>query len=338
MRLGKYMRLLSLVAALAVINSACSEDPTDEGRGDAFAIVTNRSSTEQGVGSEFTVTATVVDRLGTPLPIAVAATSSVPTSVTVDSTVFVPELQETRFYLRSLEVNAAVPVVLTAAALTDTVEVHVLSGPFPGTVATTTVNGMTVLQFTSTSNLFDANTSATITGGETGFVLDVTPTRLRYILPFGSGVGPIGYSITGAGPADFDLSGTFNLTTAIPCPDPHAEPNQTALTATAGVLGVGTPAFGSGSFTNDPEDWFSFNIAEAGEYRVRLDWGDATDADVYLRNSAGVNLAGFAGATGSNHPENITMTLQPGTYIAEVELYDAGGGACMTYKLEVTKL
>jgi hypothetical protein len=341
MRLGKYMRLLSLVAPLAGISAACSDDPTDEGSGDAFAIVTNRSSTEQGAGSAFTLTATVVDRLGTPLPIQVVATSGVPTSVVVDSTRYVPELQETRFYLRSLAVNAAVPVVLTAEMLTDTVEVRVLSGPFPGTVATAAVGGLTVLVFTSTTDLFDANTAATITGGETGFVLDVTPTRLRYILPFGTGVGPIGYSITGAGPANFNLSGTFNLPTAIPCPDTANEGatgNDTFATATAGVLAVGTPAYGSGSFNTDPHDWFSFNVAEAGSYRVRLDWGDGTDADVYLTNAAGVNLAGFAGATGANHPENITMTLQPGTYLAHVELYDSAGGPCMTFKLEVTKL
>ena len=61
MRIGNYVRLLSVVAATAVAFTACSDDPTDEGAGDAFAIVTNKSITTLGAGQTFTVTAQVVD-------------------------------------------------------------------------------------------------------------------------------------------------------------------------------------------------------------------------------------------------------------------------------------
>ena len=127
MKIGKIARLLVLVAPLALTLAACSDDPTSEGVGDAFAIVTNKSATTLGVGETFTLVAQVVDRAGTPLPIQVQATSAKPASVVLnnDSTKFVPELQETRFQARTLKVDASAPLILTAGALTDTVFVKV---------------------------------------------------------------------------------------------------------------------------------------------------------------------------------------------------------------------
>ena len=125
MRIGKFARLLVLVAPLALTVAACSDDPTSEGVGDAFAIVTNKSATTIAVGGTFTVVAQVVDRAGTPLPMAVTVTSVNTTSVANDSTRFVPELQETRIYARALKAAANAPLILTAGALTDTVKVTV---------------------------------------------------------------------------------------------------------------------------------------------------------------------------------------------------------------------
>ena len=335
MKLVKFVGLLSVAAPLALGLSACTDDPTDEGAGDAFAIVTSVSTAAQSVGGRFTVTAQVVDRMGTPLPIQITASSVEADVVAVDSTIFVPEIQETRFFLRTLKVDAGAAVILSAGALTDTVNVTVLTGPFPGTVDVANFSGGRVLQFTSPTALFDANTAVVITTAEPGYLIDQTATRIRYLLPFNQPAGAIPYSITGAGPADFSLAGSHNLATGVPCADTF-EPNNTVATATQNALTVGTPLYGSGNLTSDPRDYYRFTVTEAGSYRVELDWTDATDVDVYPANAAG-GLLSTAGGTAAK-PERATVTLQPGTYNVIVDMYDDAGGACTTYKLTVTKV
>ena len=339
MRIGNYVRLLSVVAASAVALTACSDDPTDEGAGDAFAIVTNKSITTLGAGQTFTVTAQVVDRAGTPLPIQVAVTSAKADVVANDSTRYVTELQETRIYGRALKVDASAALVLTAGAITDTVEVKVLSGPFPGTVATAQGLGGTLLQFTSTTNIFDANTSVVLSGtSESGFLVDQTPTRVRYLLPFGSPAGPVNYAITNAGPADFALNGTFTTTAAIPCSDAYDTPSNNAPAgATAGALLPGGSIFGGASFANDPDDWYKVTITEAGNYRFTVDWSDGEDVDLIPYRASGALLSG-AGAT-SAKPEVVNVNnLAAGDYFIDINMYDGAGGACVTYKLSVIKL
>jgi hypothetical protein len=334
MKLGNKVWLQSVaLATLALV--ACSDDPTDEGSGDAFAIVSDVSTAVRPVGASFTVTAKVVDRLGTPLPIRVTAATTKPDVVALDSSTYVPELQESRFYLRSLKVEASTPLVLTAQTLSDTVDVRVLTGPFPGTLTTAAFSGGTVLTFTNPTPLFDANTAVTVTAAETGFVVDQTPTTLRFFLPFGQPTASIPYSITGAGPADFNLSGNFNLSAPIACAD-RFEPNNTLSTATAGQLAPGSPVFGSLNFTTDPEDLYRVVITEAGQYRFTVDWSDAADVDMAPLTTAG-GLLSAAGGTAAK-PENATVTLQPGTYLGYVLMYDDAGGACTTYRLSVTKL
>jgi hypothetical protein len=339
MRIGNYVRLLSLVAATAVAFTACSDDPTDEGAGDAFAIVTNKSITTLAAGASFTVTAQVVDRAGTPLPIQVTVSSAKADVVANDSTRYVAELQETRIYGRTLKVDASAPLILTAGALTDTVEVKVLSGPFPGTVATAQAAGGTVLQFTSTTNLFDANTSVVVSGTtEPGFFVDITPTRARYILPFGSPPSALTYAITGAGPADFSLNGGFTTTAAVPCADSYDTPSNNAPAgATAGALLPNGSVFGGANFSNDTDDFYKVTITEAGNYRFTLDWSDGADVDLIPYRANGSLLSG-AGATSAKPEVANVNSLTPGDYFVQVNVYDGAGGACTTYKLSVTKL
>jgi hypothetical protein len=334
MKIGKYVRLLPLVAWSALTLTACNDDPTSEGAGDAFAIITNKSITTVAANEAVTVTAQVVDRAGTPLPMEVQVTSLKTDVVATDSQRFVPELQETRIYAHTLKVDASAPLVLTAGGLTDTVEVKVLSGPFPGTVATAAGAGGTVLVFTSATNLFDANTSVEVETATPGFLVDVTPTRVRFLLPFGTQPGPISFSITDAGPADFSLSGTFNLTTAVPNADAY-EPNQTRATANATALTPGTPVFGSVSLDNDSDDYYKFTITTAGAYEFVLDWDNDSDLDMIPRSATGGVLSGSA-ATGAK-PEHVTLNLQPGDYYVQINAYDNAGGAWSTYKLTVTK-
>jgi hypothetical protein len=182
--------------------------------------------------------------------------------------------------------------------------------------------------------LFDANTSATVSASEDGFVVDVTPTQLRFLLPFGEPAGAIPYAITGAGPSDFSLSGSFNLAQAIGCDDPY-EPNNSVAEANTTALTIGTPLYGSGSLGGDPNDFYRFTVTEAGTHVIAIDWSDDADLDIYLRNSAGANMAGFAGATVAK-PERITMNLPAGDYYVQTDFYDSAGGPCTTFKITVT--
>jgi hypothetical protein len=339
MRIGNYVRLLSLVAATAVAFTACSDDPTDEGAGDAFAIVTNKSITTLGANESFTVTAQVVDRAGTPLPIQVTVSSAKTDVVANDSTRYVAELQETRIYGRTLKVDASAPLILTAGALTDTVEVKVLSGPFPGTVATAQAVGGTVLQFTSTTNIFDANTSVVVSGtSEPGFVVDITPTRARYILPFGNPPGPVTYAITNAGPADFSLNGSFTTTAVVPCADSYDTPSNNAPGgATTGALVPNGTVFGAANFSNDTDDFYKVTITEAGNYRFTVDWSDGADTDLIVYRANGSFLS-TSGATSAKPEVASVNNVAAGDYFVQINMYDGAGGACTTYKLSVIKL
>lgn len=333
MRFPKIVQLLTVAAPLALV--ACSgDDITNEGAGEPFAIVTSRSSVQQAVGNRVTITAQVIDRGGTPLDIPVTATALVATAATVDSTVYVKEIQETRFFIRSLAVNAGAAIELKAGPLTDTVNVRILSGPFPGTVNTAAFSGGQVLQFTSTTPLFDANTAVTVTTSEPGYLIDVTPTRVRYLLPFGTGAGAVPYSITGAGPADFSLTGSATVP-AVACADSF-EPNNTRATANTSGLVVGTSLYGSGQLTSDSDDYYRVTITEPGTYRFEIDWTDATDVDLIPRSPTGAVMSGAAATAAKPERANVNITA-PGDYFVQVNMYDDAGGACTTYKLTVTK-
>jgi hypothetical protein len=124
MKMSNLVRLL-MVAAPVMLIAACSDDPTSEGSGDAFAIVTNVSEGVRSLNTGFTLTGAVVDRQGTRLPTELSVTSVNTGSVAIDSTRFVLELQETRVYARAIGASAGAPIVFSAASLADTVTIIV---------------------------------------------------------------------------------------------------------------------------------------------------------------------------------------------------------------------
>jgi hypothetical protein len=100
----KLLSLLALVATVGMV--ACSDDPTDEGRGEPFAIVTTRTQTTVARNTGFSLTAFTIDRNNRRIPGALTATPAAGTLV-MDSTVYVQELSETRFFLRGTAAAAS---------------------------------------------------------------------------------------------------------------------------------------------------------------------------------------------------------------------------------------
>ena len=121
----RFAKLLWLAAPLIVL-SGCSGDPTDDGSGDAFAIITQFNDGLRAVNEAFTITASVIDRGGTPLAIELQVNSGKPDVVVLDSTRFRAETQQTTVYAKALKVDAAgSPLVFSAAGVADTVIVRV---------------------------------------------------------------------------------------------------------------------------------------------------------------------------------------------------------------------
>ena len=114
----KFRPFVIVALAGAAALAACKEDL--EGFGVPFRIQTNATVREVAVGTKFTITAYTIDRNNRRIPGPLEAT--VPAGVTADSTVYVRELSETRFFLTA---NAPIaepggPMVISGHNLVDT--------------------------------------------------------------------------------------------------------------------------------------------------------------------------------------------------------------------------
>ena len=119
-------RLLSLLALVATLGAvACSDDPTDEGRGEPFAIVTDRTQITVPRNTSTAITAYTIDRNNRRIPGALTATPA--GGIVLDSTKYVQELSETRFFVRGTAAlpNGADLTITGPAGLTKTAHVIV---------------------------------------------------------------------------------------------------------------------------------------------------------------------------------------------------------------------
>lgn len=123
MKLKLYAMIACLVATAGV--AACDEDPTSEGVGEPEAIVTTLSQTTRARNTAFTITAFAVDKNLHRIPGALTVTPA-DANVIVDSTRYVPELSETRLYLKTGATAVPAPgatVTVTGQGLTKDLKV-----------------------------------------------------------------------------------------------------------------------------------------------------------------------------------------------------------------------
>lgn len=111
------LRLFAMIACLAATAglAACDEDPTAAGVGEPEAIITTLSQTTRAKNTTFTLVAYAVDKNLHRIPGALTATSG-GGGVAVDSVVYVPELTETRIYLRTGGTAAPAPGIPVTVA------------------------------------------------------------------------------------------------------------------------------------------------------------------------------------------------------------------------------
>jgi len=106
------------------------------------------------------------------------------------------------------------------------------------------------------------------------------------------------------------LPGTASPGSAPPLPLPAA--------------GGTTATYDLPDFTATIDHFYRFDVTEAGDYTVTVDWDIGSDLDVVMCFDAACSVNDPAAATG-NHPESATYTLPVGTSYLLVE--DFGGDA-----------
>jgi hypothetical protein len=123
-----FVRALSYVGAFALVASAAAcTDPTTAGVGTPINISPNFISYNAKSGTQFTLTAHLLDAELNSLGTKVDATIANTVLIKQDSAPFVPEINETRFFLKPSTVTKldSTNVTLSAAGLTKVVKIYV---------------------------------------------------------------------------------------------------------------------------------------------------------------------------------------------------------------------
>jgi len=122
MKFRPYAMLTALVALVGL--AACSNDPTAANTGTPEAIVTNRSTTTQTMGTKFTIVAYAIDKNVQRMTGKLDAVSA-GSAVTIDSVVYVHEVLETRVFL-NLAAKSATGTVVTISGHGLTKDVKII--------------------------------------------------------------------------------------------------------------------------------------------------------------------------------------------------------------------
>jgi hypothetical protein len=121
----KFTRFALLAFAATVGLAACSEDPTEAGQGEPFAIVTDVAQATTPRNTQLSIRAYTIDQNNRRIPGALTAQPAGP-AISIDSTVYVQELSETRFFVRGTTASAAgTDLTITGHGLTATSKIIV---------------------------------------------------------------------------------------------------------------------------------------------------------------------------------------------------------------------
>lgn len=136
------------------------------------------------------------------------------------------------------------------------------------------------------------------------------------------------YPITTDGFAFDDISVTAGGSTSYITAE--SEPNNGSATAD-GPVGEGVNVAGTISSTTD-DDWFSFDVATAGNINISVSIGSTADLDWYLYEASNTSSWVARGYTTAN-PEAGSYTASAGSYYLMVDGYN---GATSSYTLSIT--
>jgi len=189
-------------------------------------------------------------------------------------------------------VNEAVTVTVTGATLIDTTNLILGSGA--PTITALTTNSVTFLPAPGATGLLVIN----------GVVLDAQP---QTPLPL-------------AGP----LTDTIKTATDIPTTAGTEDPGTAPSLITPGV-GFGSVLFDKPAYNNADriDAFYKLVVTEEGVYTITLDWDIGTDIDLTFCPEGDPFFGATCANSFSSHPEEVEVSLTPGTYILLSE--DFGG-------------
>ena len=347
---------LIVLAALAGA-AACKDNPTSDGSGNPAAVIANFSTvTLHGVGSQGTVTASIVDSRLTPLGGAISFSTCDASIVTIatDPTYQPVPNTSARAVLNGITLNKSCVVVSASGLKPDTVTVLVMPTYLPATLSSLTPKGGDTLTVTTTNPLLTldtANLGVTFPVGVKGVILSKSTTSFKALIPFSAAgktdsIRVSGVNVTYAGvdnslatPGVFVQTGDFwagdssfatapDLGGLIPS---VAGDSSIVFFTTTPVANAAICGEGPGGGSSGPCMVFKVTVPAADSVTFSLAWpsGDAgfnPDIDTYFCTSTSAascfSPGGGAGATVGN-PEAITVKLAAGTYYWVAEYFAA---------------
>lgn len=227
------LRAFALLACVAVVGmAACSEDPTEAGNLEPSAIVTNLSTTTRTVGTDFSITAYTIDKNNARIPGALTASGS---GITVDSTPYFPELQETRVFAHATAISTDATITITGGNLSKTVSVSAFPASLDIQIADEAGSGEVI------PVVVNALSSTGASLGPVSFSVTSSATSIVFVSSAGEllarGIGTATLTFTGPG----GVTGTATVTvvpglfTGTVTPGPLAAGQALTFTAAEGV-------------------------------------------------------------------------------------------------------
>jgi hypothetical protein len=322
---------ITLIATAAALWS-CNGDPTEAVR-EGEKIIADPSSVFLDEGATQFVTVELVDGQGNQLATDFAA-QNVGAGITVaEDPTFLQTTIGTRLPTQErFVVTGLTPSVssfdVVAGDTTLTIPVRVLPTFFAATFSNAAPAQNEIVTITAPAGFSFADVSGVVVGADTGVVVGhaVDGSTVSFVARPGLDTLPVISTVTVIG-------ATSGLYPSVPLTLPSVDVMTVAPAApVAGTAGTGTapaipfPATGTTSaffdlpdFAATPDHFYRFDVAEAGDYTITVDWSVGSDVDVFLCiNDAACAAPNFNAAT-ANKPESATFTLPVGTTYIGVE-------------------
>ena len=228
--------------------------------------------------------------------------------------------------------------------------ISVVPGTFTGTLTAASGGAGDVVKVTRAGGgpAFDADTRVAFGAVET-FVdsLQTTPDSIKFIVPGVGVTGARSFLITGIGPSQVALAGTFTMSRAdfLDPNDPASDDPATAPTAAGNIdfFDVLSGTCTDGVVTDpgdDCDDFFvvSNPLARPDTITVRLDWTQTATVDVdilWCRTVTCSSVTAGGGAT-SAKPENSTVIIPANTtWYLWINLFGPDGTSHVVYRARV---
>ena len=323
-----------LLAGLIVLGG-CSGDPTGDLVGSDITLQPTPSSMFMAQGEQKAIVLTVLDAQGNEQEITgFSFQAGTGVAVTEDTTYLATTTGGQLGTSKRLFVDGVSPtstsVTISANGQTLTVPVRVTPTGATVTLSNAAPAANEGLVITLPAGYkFGAGAGANV-AGTAGITTTVAAdsTSATVVLPPGT-TGPITVDnvvVDFVPGVLFSLPTTETVTVGAATPLAGTDDPSTAPAVPVPPAGGTTALYDAADFTSTAFRFYRFDIAEAGDYTVTLDWTTGSDLDLYLCFDLACAEGNFSAATGAQ-PESATYTIDtPGTYYLWVNDYNADAG------------